>query len=202
MWILNMEADLAKVRRWVKEADAGEEVLNQLPFSAADKVEKFREMLSKIWEPQKEIQLCSDLDELMDTICMKKRHQQENIRIWANELQRIINNSTGRAGGPHRWTPDRWCTLPKEFFERLAEVWVLCLEESRLLEIWKQIRVVGIPKADGGTRPLSVAVVTWRAGTTIIVRKLARPKKLLAGLGTDRRQRSTPDSRKPWSGQG
>ena len=54
-WILNMEAELAKVRRWVKEADVGEEVLNHLLLSAADKVEKFREVLSKIWEPQKEI---------------------------------------------------------------------------------------------------------------------------------------------------
>ena len=78
--------------------------------------------------------------------------------------------------------------LPKELFKRLAEVWTLCLEQSRLLEIWKQIRVVGIPKSDGGTRPLSVAAVAWRAGMTIIVRKLAdwfdgwAPEEIIGGL--------------------
>ena len=110
-----MEADLAKVRRWVKEADAGEEVLNQLPLSAADKVERFREVLSKIWEPQKEIPRCSDLDELMDTMNMKKRDQQEDIRISAGELQAMIKKSTRRAGGPDQWTPDHWNMLPRNY---------------------------------------------------------------------------------------
>ena len=78
--------------------------------------------------------------------------------------------------------------LPKEFFERLAEVWMLCLKEAKIPEIWKQIRVVGIPKAVGGTRPLSVAAVAWRAGMTIIVRKLAdwidgsAPEEIIGGL--------------------
>ena len=96
-WILNMEAELAKVRRWVTEADAGEEVLEKLPLSAADKVEKFQEVLSKILEPQKDIPWCSDLDELMDTICMKKRDLQENIRISANELQKDHQEFHGKS---------------------------------------------------------------------------------------------------------
>ena len=51
-------------------------------------------------------------------------------------------------------------------------------------EVWTQIRVVGIPKADGG----SVAAVAWRAGMTIIVRKLANwidggaPEEIIGGL--------------------
>ena len=47
------------------------------------------------------------------------------------------------------------------------------MKESKLLAIWKQIRVVGILKSDGGMRPLSVAAAAWRAGMTIVVRKLA-----------------------------
>ena len=48
-WTLNMEADLTKVRRWVKQADAGEETLNQLPLSVVCSV------LSKLWKPRGEI---------------------------------------------------------------------------------------------------------------------------------------------------
>ena len=53
---------------------------------------------------------------------MKKNEQQEDIKISVGELQRITQQSTGRAGGPDRWTLDHWNFLPKEFFERLAEV--------------------------------------------------------------------------------
>ena len=67
-----MEAELAKVRRWVKEADAGEEVLNQLPLSAVDKVQNFRQMLSKSWEAQRKIPHCSDIDELIENLNMQE----------------------------------------------------------------------------------------------------------------------------------
>ena len=62
-----MEPDLTKVRRWVKQGDAGEEPLHQLLLSAVDKVQKFRGVLTHIGEPQRKIPQCSELDELMGT---------------------------------------------------------------------------------------------------------------------------------------
>ena len=53
---------------------------------------------------------------------MKKHEQQEDIKISTDELQRVIQQSTGRAGGPDRRTPDHWNMLPEEIFKRLADV--------------------------------------------------------------------------------
>ena len=46
-WIVNMK----KVRKWVKQADAGDEAKDQLPLSAVDKVNEFRATLAKTWDP-------------------------------------------------------------------------------------------------------------------------------------------------------
>ena len=48
-WTINMEANLMNVRRWVKQADAGDELKDQLPLSAVDKVLNFRGTLEKNW---------------------------------------------------------------------------------------------------------------------------------------------------------
>ena len=41
MWTLNLEADLIKVRRWVKQADAADEAKDQLPRSAVERSTSF-----------------------------------------------------------------------------------------------------------------------------------------------------------------
>ena len=195
-----MEADLAKVRKLMKEADACEEVLNQLPLSEADKVEKFREVLSKIWEPRKEIPRSSELDELMDTLNMQKQDQQENIRILAGELQKKIHNCTGRTG-----------TRPVDArpLEHAAQG-ILRTTGRGVDAVPGTIKIAGDLETDqGGGHPqvrrgrgMESGNDSHRQETRRLDRRLGSPKKLLAGSGTGRRQKFTPDSRKPRREQG
>ena len=74
-----------------------------------------RSQPSKLWELHGKIPQCSELDELMENLNMKVQVQQEDIKISAGELQAIVKESTGRAGGPDRGLPDDCNMLPKEF---------------------------------------------------------------------------------------
>ena len=93
---------------------------------------------------------------------------------WINgaELRRIINANSKKAAGCDDWHPKYWALLPDQFFNCLAAIWNVILHcEVNLPRAWLLVRVCLLPKEEGGFRPLSIAVIAWRAGLSAILRR-------------------------------
>ncbi len=71
------------------------------------------------------------------------------------------------------WAAKHWIDMPDHFFNMLAEVWNLALDTGKLPEAWTQVRVVTIPKTDGGFRGLGIATAAWRAGMLVLMERAA-----------------------------
>ena len=80
------------------------------------------------------------------------------------ELQRKVQQGRHKAYGSDRWKPGQWADLPDAFFSALASIWNAILGGCQLPFAWTQVRIVAIPKSDGGFRGLGIAAAAWRAG--------------------------------------
>ena len=92
---------------------------------------------------------------------MKVQAQREDLKISGGELQVIVKELTGRAGGTGPTAARPLEHVAKRILRTTCRRLGLCLKEAGLPAIWKQSRAVGISKSDGGTKPLSVAAAAW-----------------------------------------
>ena len=76
----------------------------------------------------------------------------------------------------------------KEAMDAIGSLWGAILAGAPLPEAWVQVRVVALPKEEGGYRGFGIASLLWRTGMTIIMRQLAEwgdewaPPQLVGGL--------------------
>ena len=100
----------------------------------------------------------------------------------------MVASTRGKAPGIDGWTADHWLRMPSHFFDVFVDLWNRALAVGKIPSQWKAIRTVMIPKSDGGQRPLSIAPLAWRIGTSSIIKSLGRwidrwaPKELVGGL--------------------
>ena len=63
--------------------------------------------------------------------------------------------------------------LPMPWWQDFSRLWECILQTGDLPATWSDARVALLPKPDGDVRPLTLATVGWRLGTSIINRELA-----------------------------
>ena len=85
------------------------------------------------------------------------------------QLRRRALRAKLKAGGLDGWSGALFARLPQAFFDRLAQVWHLVLAGRGFPESWRQIRVVAIPKPDGGSRPLALTDGVEGGGFGVVV---------------------------------
>ena len=111
-----------------------------------------------------------------------------SVRVTGKALRRQAQASVGKGTGTDGWSAAALLLLPDDFWNRLAAIWNKFLEGARLPAVLTEVRTVGVPKDDGGERPISLAQVLWRLANTVVVDKLTTwvdqwaPEELCGGL--------------------
>ena len=98
--------------------------------------------------------------------------QLPEIKLTARDLKKAANRSRKSAAGIDGWKGAIWANLPLSAFEPLVRIWNMALAEGTIPEVWNKIRTVTIPKDDGGSRPISVAVLAWRTGMGALISRM------------------------------
>ena len=93
--------------------------------------------------------------------------------IDGERLWKRAREQRKKAGGADGWKPGEFALLPKRWFQIYARVWNTCLKCGKVPEVWKNIRMIGIPKHDGtgAKRGLGIAPYAWRLGMTGLIRQ-------------------------------
>ena len=97
---------------------------------------------------------------------------EERPKITGEVLTQIIKASNGKTAGADGWSREELCLLPEGFFEAVASIWRIVLQGAVLPPSWKAIRCVGVPKVNGGLRPLLIPSVFWSCGFTALLSKV------------------------------
>lgn len=92
--------------------------------------------------------------------------------VSAEALRRQVLKGRHKAAGLDQWTPEALLVLPPVFWEECAVLWGVVLHTGRVPLEWTRVRCSGIPKQDGGVRPLSIEPVLWRAGVSVLIKQL------------------------------
>ena len=92
--------------------------------------------------------------------------------VTSSALKRFAEKNIKKAKGADDWGAGQLRLLPDTFFQRLAEVWTAVLEGADLPAAWLHVRVVLIPKQEGGEWPISIAALAWRIGMSATLHKL------------------------------
>eukprot|EP00928_Gymnodinium_smaydae_P065478 TRINITY_DN4861_c0_g1_i1.p2 TRINITY_DN4861_c0_g1~~TRINITY_DN4861_c0_g1_i1.p2 ORF type:complete len:1358 (-),score=164.81 TRINITY_DN4861_c0_g1_i1:1259-5332(-) len=95
-----------------------------------------------------------------------------SLNITGPRLRAAFRRMQGSAAGGDQWRPDDLYRLPDAWHEDLAKIWSCIVNGASIPDAWLDIRVVAIPKRDGGERPISVASSLWRAGMSAAVHQL------------------------------
>ena len=94
------------------------------------------------------------------------------VELDGHRLLRRARRAKTKAGGLDGWSGALFAQLPLAFFDCLSQVWQLVLRGHGVPEGWRQVRVVAIPKPDGGTRPLVLTQMAWRVGSSELLSQL------------------------------
>lgn len=181
-WFQKLE-DERLLMKWItKEADketekdpeAGAEPLKPLvgPQHPQEVIETEAKKWETLWNPPKE-----EMPVLADALRHDDwthyfRHNLEAPWLEGKELKRIVDANVRKACGIDEWTPLAWSLLPESFFDGLAAVWNVVIHAgAKIPKAWLQVRVVLLPKEEGGLRPLSIAVLAWRTGLAAILKR-------------------------------
>ena len=116
------------------------------------------------------------------------KHTTPSVEIRGVVLKKLICQSEGKAGGVDQWRGDYLADLPDSAYEAMAELWNAVLAGAPLPVMWTKIRVVTLPKEEGGYRGLSIASLLWRVGMTAVIGEISEwaekwlPEELVGGI--------------------
>ena len=186
-WKERLRADLTERTRWVMREPCFLSTKGHEDPHPVKQAERMRAELEPRWCKVRAEQLAWP-PEVMAWIASKKQQAPET--EWqGHDLYLYATKGRGTGAGPDQWTASHLCMMGEEFWERLADLWKLCMQTKRLPEAWLHARVVGIPKPGSDEkRPISVAAVCWRIGIGYQVYKLREwvdqwaPPEVVGGL--------------------
>lgn len=171
-WNCQLEEDEHKLNGWIKACN--EITFNEsdeAPVHPQDRANYRKEQLEKLVCKDYTLPDISNLEHLLNWI-PETGFACPRVEVTGIQLKRRILKSVGKAAGTDTWRAEHWLMLPDHFFDLIARVWNLALETGETPEIWLQVRSLGTPKPDGGTRFLSIAQLIWRAGMSVILDQL------------------------------
>ena len=103
-------------------------------------------------------------------------------------MKRRAKGMAGKAPDAYGFKPAHLLLLPDEAWDDIADAFMLMVERLGFTAALAAVRTVGIPKTDGGTRPISIAHLVWRLCTGELVALLSpwvdrwAPPELTGGL--------------------
>ncbi|CAE7672255.1 unnamed protein product [Symbiodinium pilosum] len=101
------------------------------------------------------------------------------LRDWKPDLSgpmlfKVAKSMKGKAAGPDSWRIEDFLLLPEDFWHALSLLWAEVVTSGVIPRRWSEGRVVLIPKASTGMRPLTVLNVAWRIGAKALAASLRR----------------------------
>ena len=133
--------------------------------------ERLKTSLDQLWGEAADFdteRLCGFLDNLGPVSPAAVR----DVHFDGHLLRRRARRAKRKAGGLDGWTGELVAALPLDFFDKLARLWTAVVKGGKLFLGWKQVRVAGIPKPDGGLRPLALTQMAWRLGASEMLAQL------------------------------
>ena len=189
-WKEEIQDDVGAMTKWVTAKEAEEacttKQLGECPSKGAV-ARRLTDSLSRLWNEAAGV----DTDHLESFLCALGEDRPSlaaGFTVDGHRLLRRARKAKAKAGGLDGWTGTLFAQLPSLFFDRLADVWRLVLCGNGVPEGWRQVRVVAIPKPDGGSRPLALTQMAWRVGASELLSQLRAwfgawmPPELCGGL--------------------
>ena len=177
-WRQKIDNEEGELLKWIKQMPAEAAAIDSnKPLHPQDRVEFEAKAWEKLWNPE-DVPKVWDLGPFMSWT--EEYHQPFELPwLTGKELMRIVRANAGKASGVDNWGPLHWCLLPQGFFDAMAAIWNTILHAgARMPNAWLDVRVVLIPKeGTNEKRPLSIAVMAWRAGISAL---LARMREWIA----------------------
>lgn len=165
-----MTTDSNALIRWIKANDQNAVGTKHLDFTAGttlspkqeaeDNAQKWGALWNEDRPPDQGIQ------QYLDPICEKAVDwdTHTNITFDPRTLQRRAEKFKNNAVGCSSWTNWHLSQLQLSFWKAFSALWKVINDLGNVPKLWKHIRVVLIPKPEGGERPISVSEVMWRIG--------------------------------------
>ncbi|CAE7484929.1 unnamed protein product, partial [Symbiodinium sp. CCMP2456] len=152
-WKGSVVHDIAKAARWVRGSEQ-ERPVNNVTDDPHPQARAGREAhrWSAVWEAQARPDGRALEGLLADLPRDDLRAVAPSLRVTAAALLRRARASARKAAGTDGWSGAHFSTLPLGFYEGLAAIWTLILEDAPLPSAWLQVRTALINKADGGVR--------------------------------------------------
>lgn len=168
-WKHDMDESLRACVKWVmKEPAKGSSTEDPHPSKRAAAF--YKEMCSK-WVDDVgayERRWGNDVEDWAAGAGTKAADPDEN----ADDLRRAARQGRWTAAGADGWRPGHLAMRPPEWWQLAAELWRMATRTGALPEAWMHTRIVGIDKADGGVRPISVAAAMLRIGISAMLERL------------------------------
>ncbi|CAE7774466.1 unnamed protein product [Symbiodinium sp. CCMP2592] len=178
LWKTRMESS-RNIRGFVKKrAEAQLDWEKELPLAApADLVTHPAERVkveAKTWSVMRTAKSHADPAKLCAILeCVPRPADIKcDLVLHATDLKQAVQAMKGRAAGPDSWTPEALALLPLPFWRRAADLWNRCVQLGQVPTQWSCATTVLIPKPKGGSRPLTLCQVLWRAGASVLQRRL------------------------------
>ena len=175
-WKEKLQGDVGRMARWIT-ASINQESTSLKEFaddpSLQAQADRQRAALSALWNDRVIPHAAAFSTVLHASAAEAPGNDVQNCGVSAEALWRRARASKGRAAGADGWKGSHFAALPRPFFNSLATIWRLILDGAAIPEPWLVVRVVCVPKAEGGgTRPLALASLAWRLGAAVLLRDL------------------------------
>lgn len=166
-----MATDLAAKRRRVMREDSTRVAPVGAEPHPQRRAAQYHAELTQIWNGSEQLGDCPpEVEEWLDEARMACAAP----HLSAARLRRAASATAGTAAGPDGWQGDALRRLPETFWIAAAQLWATLLSTGTIPAAFMQNRTVGIPKSDGGVRPLGIEVVMWRCGVALMTKELGR----------------------------
>ena len=168
------DMDVGAMAKWItfKVTNAACDVsqLGERPSNGAA-AERLTASLDKLWGEAANFDT-ERLRYFLDTMGPATQAAEREIHFDGHLLRRRARKAKHKAGGLDGWSGELVAALPLDFFNHLARIWTAIVNRGKLPLRWKQVRVAGIPKPDGGLRPLALTQMAWRLGASEMLAQL------------------------------
>ena len=103
---------------------------------------------------------------------ISERTDIERIRLSGPEIKKSLRKARNRAPGHDGWRAEHLEALPDTWFDKLAQLWTMCLHRGKVPISWTRSIVTLIPKPDGDKRPITITGILWRAMGRAVIHRL------------------------------
>ena len=94
-----------------------------------------------------------------------------DLKLETCELRAAMSSMMDRSGGPDDWKASHLLRMPLQWWHLFTSLWNHCIEHGALPQSWRDARVVLLFKKKGGTRPITLTQLAWRAGAKCLTKK-------------------------------